>query len=128
MPRYPRAEGLALPVTELGYETVPYRRGFTTNHHMYWNKASYFNIPIRHQFRNLVDHLVAMEIAPHNDLHRRFTPPVIPRTELMIDVLDEYVALHGAIDCVHEKRTNEIYQIQPERWEAIRATFKQRKV
>lgn len=124
MPRYPRQNGLALPIESIGYEIVPRKRGSTTNHHMYWNRASYFNVPIRHQFRNLIDHVVPMEIGQHAELHNRFTPPVIPRTELMIDVLDEYLALNGVINCVREKKTNEIYQIQPEHWQVIRATFK----
>jgi hypothetical protein len=124
MGRYPRFSGLALPVTELGYEIVPHERGLTSQHHLYYNRASYQNIPIRHQFRNLVDHVVTMQIPQHNELHYRFNPPVIPRTELMIDVLDEYLALNGVINCVYEKKTNETFQIPPERWEVIRATYK----
>jgi len=122
--RFPLSQGLAVPITELGYEIVPRQRGATSQHHMYFNRASYHNIPIRHQFRNLVDHVVTMENGAHQELHYRFTPPVIPRTELMIDVLDEYLALNGVINCVHEKRTNDTYQIPPERWEVIRATYK----
>jgi predicted protein tyrosine phosphatase len=124
MSRYPRQEGLAVPVQNLGYEIVPHKRGSTTNHHLYYNRASYQGIPIRHQFRNLVDHVVTMENAPHQELHYRFTPPVIPRTELMIDVLDEYMALNGVLNCVREKKTNEIYQIQPDHWQVLRDTFK----
>jgi predicted protein tyrosine phosphatase len=120
MQRYPRSSGLALPVTELGYEIVSHQRGLTTNHHLYYNKAFYLNVPIRHQFRNLVDHVVTMVNDPHQELHNRFKPPVVPRTELMIDVLDEYLALKGVINCVYEKRTNQTYQITPDQWARIR--------
>jgi predicted protein tyrosine phosphatase len=122
--RYPRRNNLALPISEIGYEVVSHRRGETQNHHLYWNRASYSNIPIHHQFRNLVDHVVVMKNSDHSELHYRFTPPVIPRTELMIDVLDEYLALNGVINCVREKKTNETYQIQPDQWQQIRGAYK----
>lgn len=125
MSRYPsQSRGRIVPVTELGYEIVPQQRGISSNHHYYFNRAYYHNIPIRHQFRNLVDHVVPMEIRQHNDLHNRYTPPVTPRTELMIDVLDEYLALNGVINCVYEKKTNEVYEIHEEQWQLIRESYK----
>jgi hypothetical protein len=67
MQRYPRqSPGLAKPITEIGYEIVPHERGKTSQHHLYYNRASYQNIPIRHQFRNLVDHVVTMENGAHS--------------------------------------------------------------
>ena len=124
MSRYPSRNGIALPIQEIGFEIVPQQRGITSNHHYYFNRASYHFIPIRHQFRNLVDHVISMENLEHENLHYRFTPPVIPRTELMIDVLDEYLALNGVINCVREKKTNEVYEIQPEQWQIIRGSWK----
>lgn len=124
MSRWPRQAGLALPIQEIGFEVVQPERRLTSQHHLYFPRANYHNIPIRHQFRNLVDHVQTMENSAHSELHRRFTGPPVPRTELMIDVLDEYLALNGVINCVREKKTNDIYQIQPEHWQVIRATFK----
>lgn len=123
MSRYPRNLGLALPVQELGYEVVSPERHKTSQHHLYYPKRSYYNIPIRHQFRNLVSHVQTMWNEEHDDLHRRFTAPPIPRTELMIDVLDEYLALNGVIHCVREKRTSAVYEIQAEQWQLIRSNY-----
>jgi hypothetical protein len=120
MRRYPLSQGLAIPVTELGYEIVPQQRGETTNHHLYYVRALYNNVPVRHQFRSLVDHVVTMENTQHQELHERYRSPVVPRRELMIDVLDEYLALNGVINCVYEKRTNQTYQITAEQWARIR--------
>lgn len=124
MPRYPRIQGLALPIQEIGYEVVERERRITNQHHLYWPHSYYHNIPIRHQFRNLVDHVQTMRIPDHDDLHRRFTGPPVPRTELMIDVLDEYIALNGVINCVREKRTSDVYQIEPNQWQVIRESYK----
>jgi hypothetical protein len=123
MPRYPRTDGLALPVTELGYEVVLPERRMTSQHHLYFPRAAYHNLPIRHQFRNLVDHVQTMRNPDHDDLHRRFTGPPVPHTELMVEVLDEYLALNGVINCVREKRTSDVYQILPHQWEQIRSGY-----
>ena len=121
MQRYPRYEsGLARPVTELGFEVVEQERGKTSNHHLYYPKRNYTQNPIRHTFRNLVDHVQTMWISEHNTLHHRYSESQIPPTELMIDVLDEYLALNGIINCVYENKTNQTRQVDAEMWERIR--------
>lgn len=121
MPRYPHRNGLALPIQELGFEVVPHERRLTSQHHLYFPRRAYSQSPIKHLFRNLVDHVQTMANQPHMDLHHRYTGPVIPREGLMIDVMDEYVALNGVLNCVSEKRTNSVYQLIPEQWEEIKS-------
>jgi hypothetical protein len=121
--RYPSKNGLAIPVTELGFEVVERQRGVTTNHHNFWNRCRYQDRGVKQLFRGLVSNVFTLKNEDHELLHNRFTPPVIPRTELMIDVLDEYLALNGVINCVHEKKTNEVYQIESDQWQAIRGGY-----
>lgn len=121
MSRYPTSQGLAIPIQQLGYEVVLPERRITSQHHLYFPRRLYDQTPIRHLFRNLVDHVQTMNNAEHIDLHYRFTGPVMPKEGLMIDVLDEYVALNGVLDFVSEKRTNSIYQLMPEQWQEIRS-------
>lgn len=121
MSRYPRRDGLAIPIQELGYEVVLPERRKTSQHHLYFERRLYDQTPIRHLFRNLVTHVQTMENLPHQELHYRFTGPVMPREGLMIDVLDEYVALNGVLDFVSEKRTSQTYQLMPEQWQEIRS-------
>lgn len=122
MPRYPRQiSGLAKPVTELGFEVVEQERGKTSNHHLYYPRHNYSDIPLRHTFRNLVDHVQTMWIPEHNTLHRRYTETPIPRHELMVEVLDEYMALNGVINCVYENKTNQVRQVDQNQWDRIRS-------
>ena len=122
--RYPSDKaGLALPITEVGFEVAqPYRR-LTSRHHLYYQRCMYKDVPVRHVFRNLVDHVVDMSNSQHNLLHDRFLPPKMPNYGLMIDVLDEYLALNGVIECVKERKTSVTYQIQPEQWDSIRSGY-----
>jgi hypothetical protein len=87
---------------------------------MYFPRADYAGVPIRHQFRNLVSNVVTMHNDQHQELHEIYSGPVIPRLELMVDVLDEYLAINGVINCIREKKTSEVYQIQPQQWELIK--------
>lgn len=119
MPRYPHRNGLALPIQELGYQVVLPERRQTSQHHLYFPRRLYDQTPVRHLFRNLVDHVVTMENEPHRELHYRFTGSVLPRRELMVDVMDEYLALHGVIDFVSEKRTSQTYQLSAEQYQNI---------
>jgi hypothetical protein len=119
--RYPTTKsGLALPITEIGYEVVERERRLTNRHHLYYSRCWYKDQPIRHLFRNLVDHVVDMRVRDHDELHNRFLPPLRPPEGLMIDVLDEYMALNGVLNCVKERKTSEIYQVQQPEWEHLR--------
>lgn len=120
MSRYPTLQGLAIPIQQLGYEVVLPERRQTSQHHLYFPRVSYSQTPISHLFRNLVDHVDTMANQAHMDLHYRYTGPVKPREGLMLDVLDEYVALNGVLNFVSEKRTNSIYQLSLEQYEQIK--------
>lgn len=119
MSRYPTSQGLAIPIQQLGYEVVLPERRQTSQHHLYFPRRLYDQTPVRHLFRNLVDHVQTMDNQPHRELHYRYTGPVLPRRELMIDVMDEYVALHGVLDFVSEKRTSQTYQLSEEQYQNI---------
>lgn len=122
--RWPSRSGLAVPIQELGFREVPPERGRTNNHHLYFERQKYRDIRWRSVFRNLVDHVVTMEVPEHNDLHRRFTSPKIPADTLMLEVLQDYMDEHGAIDCVREHKTHEVYQIQSGEWEFIKGLYR----
>jgi hypothetical protein len=124
MPRYPLRNGLALPVTELGYDVVPYERRFTTNHHLYFNRANYQDKRYRQIFRGLVSHVVTMPLHQHMDLHDNFSQPVMPSDSLMVGVIDEYLHMNGAIDVARETKTNQTYQILPDQWALIKLTYR----
>lgn len=121
MSRYPTSQGLAIPIQQLGYEVVLPERRQTSQHHLYFPRVSYSQTAIGHLFRNLVDHVDTMANEPHRELHYRFTGPVKPREGLMIDVMDEYVALNGVLNFVSEKKTSTTYQLYPDRWEEIKS-------
>jgi len=75
---------------------------------------------VQHLFRNLVDHVVDMSIHDHEELHQRFRGPLRPPDGLMVDVLDEYMALNGVIECVKERKTGVTYQVDQDLWSQIR--------
>jgi hypothetical protein len=66
-----------------------------------------------------------MRVAEHQELHDRFSYPLRPPDGLMIDVLDEYLALNGVLNCVKERKTSVVYQVQPEEWDFIRSGYGQ---
>jgi hypothetical protein len=102
-------------------EAQLHTRHATNNHHVYFDRADYIHGPRwRGIFRSLVPHVYPMLVTDHFDLHDQFDAPKMPRDGLMIDVIDEYAALNGVLNLVHEKRTNETYQITLEQWERIR--------
>lgn len=119
MARYPTKNGLCVPIQELGYRVVQPKRKITSNHHMYFYREEYV-LKFERVFRSLVTNVVPMLTTEHNDLHERYSHPIVPKTSLMIDVVDEYLALNGVIDLVSEKRTNQTYQITAEQWQRMR--------
>jgi len=121
--RYPVRNGRIVPVTDLGYDIVPFERRQTTNHHMWYNRVDYMDTRYKQVFRGLLPHVVTMPILQHLDLHDNFSPPKQPTDLVMIDVIEEYLSLNGVIDCVRERKTNETYQIEPEQWQQIRGGY-----
>lgn len=119
--RYPSRNGLALPPEELGLRVVEAQRRVTSNHHLYWPGRNYQG-PVSHLFRALVPHVVPLLIQEHEELHHEYSPPVMPKEGLMVDVIDEYVAMNGVINAVYDRRTMEHYQITAEQWARIRTT------
>jgi hypothetical protein len=125
--KYPTRNGLAVSPYELDFHApTEYERRSkrTTNHHLYWTKQQYGTTAIRHTFRNLVDHVEPLLRREHEGLHDKYTPPPIPHEGLMIDVLDEYLALHGVINLVREKATNEIREMNEQQWKQTRLNYR----
>lgn len=125
MGRYPtQSGGRIVPVTELGFEIVPHERRHTTNHHMWFNRASYQDTRIKQVFRGLLPHVVTLPVYQHQELHDIYSAPVIPKEVHMVDVLEEYMALNGVLDVVREKKTNQVYQIEPDQWQQIKGLYR----
>lgn len=124
--RYPVRNGRVVPVTELGFEIVTPKRRVTNNHHLYFDRAWYQDKRYRQVFRGLLPHVVTLSISDHEELHDRYSAPIMPPDIQMIDTVEEYLTLNGVIDVVREQRTCEVYQIQTEQWQGIRAQYKGR--
>jgi len=126
--RYPvDSSGLAIHPYELGFsiptqENLRYRN--TSNHHHFWTRQQYGRSAIHHTFRNLVDHVSPLVRQEHQSLHDKYSPPQMPHVGLMIDVLDEYMALNGVINLVREKATNEVREMSAEHWDLTRLSYK----
>ena len=118
--RYPSKNGLALPIQEVGYEPVVYMRRVTNRHHLQFNRAEYARSPLRRIFRGLSNRVVDMYIADHTELHNRFRPPIIPTDIQMIDCVEEFLSIHGVIECVREKNTHDPYLVGQDQWEQIK--------
>jgi hypothetical protein len=121
--RYPVSNGKIVPVTELGYEIVPPQRRVTNNHHMWFDRAWYQDKRYRQVFRGLLPNVVTLSISDHEDLHERYSAPIMPTDIQMIDTVEEYLTQNGVIDVVREHRTCETYQLLPEQWAKIRGGY-----
>lgn len=130
--RYPtHTEGHIVSPYELGY-TVPSQlqidKRKTTNHHGWYNSAWYQDKRYRQVFRNLTSHVYPMLRNEHNDgdytLHDKYSPPVMPKDAKMIEVVDDYLAVNGVIECVREKKTSEVYEMQADEWQLIKGLYK----
>lgn len=121
--RYPTRNGLIVPPSELGFETVPHKRRETSNHHAYFNRAEYRDVSYRRIFRGLVTNVFTLSIYDHQELHEVYSPPVMPKDIQMIDVVEEYLASNGVIDVVREKRTCNTYQIESDTWQNIKSQY-----
>lgn len=121
---WPSHNGLPVPVEELGFDVVPHERGRTNNHHTNWPRSRYDGVRYREVYRNLVSNVVTLPVDQHHQLHHMFRPPRMPADDIMIGVVEEHLSTFGAINCVREKRTNEVYQIQASYWEIIKGQYK----
>lgn len=120
--RYPTRKGIAVSPYELGF-VIPESSQKTTRHHAHFERCQY---DLRHRslFRNLISNVYPLLPYEHQDLHERFDAPKVPSDVLMIDHLDEYMALNGVLRCVKEKKTREVYRVQPEEWEFIKGLYR----
>lgn len=126
--RYPTRGKLIINPFELGYhqptEADSPRR--VNVHHGYFDRHRY-DLRHRHVFRNLITNVYPMLVDEHNagrdSLHHVYDAPPVPPDVLMIDVVEEYLALNGVIECVREKQTKSTYHIQPEEWAHIKLGY-----
>ena len=118
MQRYPTHRGLALPITELGYEVVSESARRTQGHHLYFERE-WYRPEIRSVFRNLVGHVVRMKPVEHQELHNRFGPPVMPRDDFMISYIDLLMTDDG-LQIHKERKLRETWLLTPDRWERIK--------
>jgi hypothetical protein len=123
--RYPtRKNGLIIPPYELNF-TVPTEEQLNTRrratiHHGYYNRSNYSGERIHNIFRNLVTNVYPLLAEEHTELHNDFSPPIKPRETLMIDVVEEYLAVNGTVDCIRESKTRQVYQLTANEWERVR--------
>lgn len=122
--RYPTRNGLIISPYELGLsipteEQLNTRRR-VTRHHGYFTRANYNSSRVHSVFRNLVTNTFDLLAEEHENLHHDFDAPIKPRETVMIDVIEEYLSLHGTVDCIREKRTHDIYHISPDEWASTR--------
>ena len=94
-------------------------RGRVNTHHGYWTKTSYHSNSLHAIFRNLITNVYPLLTEEHAVLHANYDPPVRPKDSLMYDVIEEYLAINGTIDCVREKKTAEVYKIQAVEWQHL---------
>ena len=115
MQRYPTSDGIAVPITELGYEVMTESARRTQGHHLYFERE-WYNTPVRLIFRNLVGNVARMKPAEHQELHERFAPPLMMRDHEMIGLIDEQMTDSGLY--IHkERKLRETWLLTPDRWE-----------
>jgi hypothetical protein len=130
---YPtRRNGLIVPPAELGY-TVPTpeqlaTRRLCTMHHGNFPRRDYQYARYASVFRNLVPNVFPMIAVEHNlgadNLHGQYSAPKKPHDSLMIEVLDDYLAEHGVIECIREKQTRQTYFIEFEEFQIIKRGYR----
>lgn len=127
MRRYPTRNGIPISPYELGYtkptpEDYGIRRRVNIHHGVFpWSKLREHSISI--VFGSLVTNTFPMIATEHNmgrfNLHHDYEPPVLPSLDRMVDVVDEYLALNGIIDCRNHGNTNEMYQVTAQKWDRL---------
>jgi len=115
---YPTRNGLIISPYELDF-TKP--TGERTNiHHGYFPWAKLNDHFISRTFGSLITNTFEMLPEEHNigrfTLHSDYSPPKLPNFSKMVEVVDEYLDLHGQVDCIKHNSTRELYIITAERW------------
>lgn len=136
MSHYPvQKGGLIVPPQELGFSIpTPEQmgvRGECSIHHGYYPVNRFNQTRYGSVFRNLIVNTFPMLNVEHNDgqrtLHTRYREGVYkPNDGVMIDVVDEYLAMNGVVHCIRENHTREIYEIQRKDWLNTRQAYKRR--
>jgi len=125
--RYPTRNGLIISPYELGYSEPTEQqfntRGRVTIHHGYYNRQDFRSERLHSIFRNLVTNTYPLLAEQHTDSHKDYSAPPKPNDFLMQDVIEEYLATNGVIDCIYEKRTRQTHQITPDQWQNIRGGY-----
>lgn len=131
MNRWPMRNAVPVSPYEMGY-TIPTEvdlktKRRTNNHHAIFPWANVVGNEILRTYASLRTHVFPMLAIEHNvgnfNLHSEFDPPKLPRLGEAADVVDEYLALNGIIDCVCHKKTINTYQITEEQWTRIRGRY-----
>ena len=127
---YPTRNGLIISPYELGY-AVPTLEQLNTRkvvniHHGYFNRMRYHDERYKSVFRNLISNVYPLLFNDHQCLHEDYDQPKPPKPQAMIDVVEEYLSIHGIVECIREKQTRQTYVIQPEEWFNIRDGYKRR--
>lgn len=126
--RYPtHRNGLIIPPYEIGYgiptEADRRIRRRTNIHHAYWPWSALRDEPIKRVFGSLITNTYPMFSEEHNmgqdNLHADYSAPRLPDLGVMVEVVDEYLDLHGVIDCISHKKTSEIYQVTRPEWQHL---------
>ncbi len=117
--------GIALSVAQLGIEIASFTRGKTSNHHLEFPRTNFNRTDrmYRSVFRNLLPMVETVAIQDHLYIHDRWSHPKMPRDIVMIDYVEQYLAEHGAIECVYEKRTNQTHIVEQHVWEIYKQQY-----
>jgi hypothetical protein len=127
--RYPtRRGGLIVSPYEIGFHEPTLEeqnvRRLVTQHHGYYERARYNDVRFRSVFRNLITNVYPLLAHDHNVLHQEFDGPVVPPDTLMVEVVEDFLTMHGVITCVREKKTRSTFDIQPEDWRHIKRGYR----
>ncbi len=122
--RWSTRNGIAISPYEYGY-TIPEERQRVQRHHAHFERHRY-DLRYRAVFRNLITNVYPMLLKEHEELHREFDGPIVPSDKIMIEHVDEYLHNNGVIHCIKEKRTRDVYEIQPAEWICIQGLYRSR--
>jgi len=119
--------GLAVPPYERGCHVVTPEeletRRLVTMHHGQWPRRNY-DERYASVFRNLITNVYPLLAHEHAELHNEYDPPKRPPNSLMIEVVDDFLAINGVIECVREKKTRSTYQIDADAWQVIKGGYR----
>lgn len=137
MGKYPSHDGLAIHPYELGFNEPTLEQIQTSRrveyHHVY-HYAGWYDPESdgygawRQVFRNLLPNVVPLLIEEHNGvpgaLHNRYKPPHMPSDRLMIDVIEDQLAINGLIAQHNSRRSQPPRLITPDQWQAKKKRYR----